>query len=103
MTTDSSRKYQHHTIAFKRALVQASLEPGISMAALARTHGVNANQLWSWRKLYNEGRLGAGKDKSMLDVAPALPTLVAVDVISEQAQPAAALARKLPRQVDSLL
>lgn len=32
----------------KRALIQACLEPGISLAGLALAHGVNANLLRKW-------------------------------------------------------
>ena len=35
-----------------------SLEPGVSVARIAREHGVNANQVFSWRSLYQQGRLG---------------------------------------------
>ena len=35
-----------------------SLEPGASVARIAREHGVNANQVFSWRRLYQQGRLG---------------------------------------------
>jgi len=33
------------------------LQPGVSVAVLARSHGVNANQVFHWRKLLREGRL----------------------------------------------
>ena len=69
-------KYQHHPVAFKRQIVQASLEPGVSVAALALKHGLNANQVWAWRKLYKEGRL-------LESAAP----LLAVDVIASTTVP----------------
>lgn len=50
--------YKHHEMAFKRALVEASLKPGASVARIARDHGLNANQLFHWRKLHREGMLG---------------------------------------------
>lgn len=31
--------------------------PGASVARIARAHGVNANQVFSWRKLYQQGAL----------------------------------------------
>ncbi len=79
---DTERKYQHHPVAFKRELVEASLKPGVSMAALARQHGVNANQLWAWRKLYNEGRLEAATSAVPATEAPT--ALLAVDVIESR-------------------
>jgi transposase len=33
------------------------LQPGASVAVVARRHDVNANQVFHWRKLYREGRL----------------------------------------------
>lgn len=50
--------YRRHTIAFKRAVVEQSLQPGASVSRLARQHDVNANQILAWRKAYQEGRLG---------------------------------------------
>jgi transposase len=45
----------------RRQVVEETLQPGASVAVIARQHGVNANQVFYWRKLYREGRL---------DVAP---------------------------------
>lgn len=50
--------YKHHPLEFKRAVVEASLQPGASVARVAREHGINANQLFFWRKLHREGMLG---------------------------------------------
>ena len=50
-------RYQRHSIAFKRALVERSLQPGASVAQLAREQGVNANQIFNWRKAYRAGLL----------------------------------------------
>jgi transposase len=45
------------TVEEKRRIVEEALEPGASVSRVARTHGMNANQLFSWRRLYLEGRL----------------------------------------------
>nr|WP_229634301.1 transposase [Duganella qianjiadongensis] len=37
-----------------------AMQPGVSVARLAREHGVNANQVFSWRKLYEAGQLVGG-------------------------------------------
>ena len=50
-------RYQRRSIAFKRALVERSLQPGASVAQLAREQGVNANQIFNWRKAYRAGLL----------------------------------------------
>jgi len=43
----------------KRRIVEDTLQPGASVSRVARMHGVNANQLFGWRRLYLEGRLKA--------------------------------------------
>jgi transposase len=43
----------------RRQIVEETLQPGASVAVIAREHGVNANQVFHWRKLYREGRLEA--------------------------------------------
>ena len=50
--------YRHHRLEFKRAVVEETLRPGASVALVARKHGINANQVFCWRKLYREGELG---------------------------------------------
>ena len=42
----------------RREVVEETLRPGASVAVIARRHGVDANQVFHWRKLYREGRLG---------------------------------------------
>ena len=43
----------------KMAMVRESFEPGKSVSMVARQHGVNPNQLFGWRKLYQTGSLSA--------------------------------------------
>jgi transposase len=38
--------------------VKLTLSSSESVASLARRHGVNANQVFYWRKLYHAGQLG---------------------------------------------
>jgi transposase len=42
-------------------MVEETLAPGTSVARVARAHGVNANQVFGWRRLYLAGRLGEQK------------------------------------------
>ena len=44
--------------------MEETFVPGASVAGVARRYGVNANQLFEWRKLYREGRLGHGRPAS---------------------------------------
>lgn len=41
----------------KLAMVKESFEPGKTVSMVARQHGVNPNQLFHWRKLYQGGSL----------------------------------------------
>ena len=61
-------RYRHHPIEFKRALVEQSLLPGVSVSRLAREHGVNANQIFNWRKIYQAGGLGSVQDTTLLPI-----------------------------------
>ena len=45
------------TVEEKRRIVEEALEPGASVARVARAHGVNANLLFGWRRLYLQGQL----------------------------------------------
>lgn len=54
----TSPQRQRRSIAEKRRIVEETLVPGASVARVARACGVNANQLFGWRRLYWSGRLG---------------------------------------------
>ena len=42
----------------RRQVVEETMRPGApSVAVIARAHGVNANQVFNWRKLYQAERL----------------------------------------------
>jgi transposase len=58
-------KRQRRSIAEKRRIVELVMQPGASIARVAREHGVNANMVHYWRKLYREGRLGENKANSV--------------------------------------
>jgi transposase len=57
--TPAASRRRRYSIAEKRQMVEESFQPGASVARVARAHGVNANQVFGWRKLYQCGRLGA--------------------------------------------
>jgi transposase len=52
---------QRRSIAEKRRIVEETLAAGASVARVARGHGINANQVFGWRRLYLAGRLGEPK------------------------------------------
>jgi transposase-like protein len=67
----------------KRALVQLSLRPGVSVAGLALAHGINANLLRRWMTQYGpEAKAGNGTNAgaSLLPVStsPAATSRVAL-------------------------
>jgi len=62
-------------LAFKLALVEQSMQSGVSTARLAREHGINDNLLFNWRNLYKQGRLGTP--------LPAEPCLLPVELDNE--------------------
>jgi transposase len=51
------RERQFRTVEEKRLIVEATRRAGVSVAAVAQAHGVNANQVFYWRKLYAAGQL----------------------------------------------
>ena len=57
MISEPAAKRLYRSKQERRRIVEETLEPGASVALIARCHGVNANQVFHWRKLYREGRL----------------------------------------------
>ena len=45
------------TVSEKRRIAELTMEPGASVALVARAHGVNANQVFKWRRAYERGEL----------------------------------------------
>jgi transposase len=85
--------------ALKRQIVEETLQPGASVSRVARKYGVNANQVFCWRRLYQQGGL-ALRPKDLASVAdlasahaagaaPALLPVQVVDVLPVQAGAAA--------------
>jgi transposase len=54
----ASRRRRYWTAEEKRRIVELTMSSSQSVASLAREHGVNANQVFYWRKLYQAGQLG---------------------------------------------
>jgi transposase len=61
-------KKRRRTIKERRDIVEETLVPGASVARVARKHDVNANQVFYWRKLFREGRLGISSNPQLLAV-----------------------------------
>ncbi|EPD6777329.1 MULTISPECIES: IS3 family transposase [Salmonella] len=43
----------------KIAIIQQTMEPGMTVSHVARLYGINANQIFKWRKQYEDGSLTA--------------------------------------------
>jgi transposase len=73
-------KRRYRSLEEKRRIVEEALAEGASVARIARVHGVNANLVFNWRKLYRAGQLGNGTEAKLLPVrveaesSPPLPT-----------------------------
>jgi len=81
---------RQHTIEEKRGIVKETHAYGASVAAVARQHGLNANQVFAWRRLYRQGLLKEGSCEAvpaMLPVKVSSPTVLPIKVASDRAAP----------------
>lgn len=69
---------RRYTIAEKRAIAEETVKPGASVALIARDHGINANLIFGWRRLYQQGFLKEETTEAppLLPVKINTPTLV---------------------------
>jgi transposase len=60
-TQGSERQIRvHRSVAEKRRIVELTFAPGASVAQVAQAAGVNANQVFKWRREYGRsGRMGS--------------------------------------------
>jgi transposase len=65
-------------------MVQETLKPGASVAIIARRHGINANQLFSWRRQFRRGALELG-DARMDETAALMPVVVEPSPVPSEA------------------
>jgi transposase len=72
--TKATRRYR--TQAERRQIVEETLSGGVSVATVARAHGVNANQLFHWRKLYHAGLLDQAPSAAVANDVRLLPVVV---------------------------
>ncbi len=57
---------RRRSVAEKRRIVEETLAPDASVAKVARAHGVNANQVFAWRRQYRQGLLGETQETANL-------------------------------------
>ena len=63
-----------HSLEFKQSAVEASQQPGASIAGVAMAHGINANQLYKWRR-----QLCGARTTVALSVSSLLPVTIVPD------------------------
>jgi transposase len=54
----------------KLRIVKLALEPGASVASVALANGVNANQVFRWKRQYERGELEPRRSKSATALVP---------------------------------
>jgi transposase len=70
------------TIETKLRIVQETLKPGVSVAEVARRHGVNANLLFSWRRQHAQGVLEHTRPPRSTKLLPVKVSTPAAEVTS---------------------
>jgi transposase len=78
------------SVAEKWQIVKLTLEPGASVALVARAHGLNANQVFKWRRGFERGELvdSAAASTALLPVTVAAPSEVEIREPATHPQPA---------------
>jgi transposase len=61
-------KRQFRSLEEKQRIVGEALAEGASVARVARAHGVNANLVFNWCRLYRAGRLRRRSEAALLPV-----------------------------------
>ena len=87
MRVRGRRGRRRRPISEKLEIVRLTMEPGASVAEIARAHGVNANQVFKWRRLFERGQLGdgAGRATALLPVAISAEAEAMPEAIEEAA------------------
>lgn len=83
------------SMAEKRQIVEETYRQGASVRSVARAHDIPANQVFHWRKLYREGRLGNAAQATASD-------LIAVRVLDVEEESNAKQAAMQPAIIPSL-
>ena len=67
-TQPPATKRQFRSLETKLQVVREALAEGASVARVARAHGVNANLVFNWCRLYRAGRLRRRSEAKLLPV-----------------------------------
>ena len=88
------RARRWRSVAEKRRIVELTQEPGASVALVARANGVNANQVFKWRRALERGELG--------DSVAASTALLPVTLSASAIDMREAGAKEQPQQTGSI-
>jgi transposase len=92
------------TVAEKRRIAELTFEPGASVSLVAQAHGVNANQVFKWRRELKRGELvePVAASAALLPVSLSAPCETANEMVEavakEQATPGGAIHIEFPGQ-----
>jgi transposase len=92
-----------HTIEEKLRIVEETRAKGASVAAVARRHNVNPNQVFAWRRQHRSGLLnaqGAKGDAKMLPVKVSTPTVLPTERAAPTAPSQSSRAEQTSRLIE---
>jgi transposase len=88
---DGRRRRRRHGDEFKASAVTACMQPGVSIAAVAMTHGINANLLRRWvndAEMKPVARAGIASAAVTTDAPQLTPSFVPMEVPTPTPVPA---------------
>ena len=84
MTSESGKTRRRYGSQFKSMVLAQCEEPGMSVAQVAMSHGINANVVHRWRQLAREGKSpAAAKTGEFMPVPLAARTVAAAAAPSD--------------------
>lgn len=97
------RRYRKHSSEFKARVIEACLQPGVSISAIALANQLNANFLRSWVKAYRD-RQRAGEPANVRETGQEsekicrMPMLVPVSLRDDDPQVSGTIRIEIRRQ-----
>ena len=105
LAVPAPRRNRRHAPEFKARVIAACLQPGVSIAAVALTNGLNANFLRSWVKAYRDQQrsgiaIGVERDPDSVPAKRSAPppSLVPVRVQAPSDAPSSTIEIEVRRQ-----
>ena len=99
------RVRRFRSVAEKQQIVNLTLEPRASVALVARAHGLNANQVFKWRRAFERGELVESTPAStaLLPITVAAPTEAEIRELAAQLSPRRPVLSTLSFQAGAML